>query len=203
MALVTQAEFARLAGVNRSTVTRWLQNGRIKAEPNGLIDPEAAAAMRDATESPMPHHQARKAQFDEVRGPQSAQAAFSAPGEYPSATQADPAQRSATAPATEAMPAADKIGVALKLETYKLQKAKAEQANLELDRAAGALVERTEVEAVLADIGAQHRVLMESLPIRLAELHKGDARLVQLIEGVALDLSHEYADHMKRKMETE
>ena len=65
--LVTQAEFARMCGVNRSTVHKWIGAGRIQTEPSGLIDPEAAARMRDATESPMPHHQARKAQFSEAR----------------------------------------------------------------------------------------------------------------------------------------
>ena len=69
-ARVTQAEFARITGVNRSTVHRWIQNGRIEVDAQGLIDPGAAARMRDATESPLPHHQARKAQFDEARAGQ-------------------------------------------------------------------------------------------------------------------------------------
>jgi hypothetical protein len=64
MTRVTQAEFARLSGVNRSTVHRWIQNGRIETDAHGLIDPDTAARMREATESPLPHHQARKAQFD-------------------------------------------------------------------------------------------------------------------------------------------
>ena len=68
MKRVTQAEFARLAGVNRSTVTRWLQNGRIQADPSRLIDPDAALKMRAATESPLPHHQARKEQWKILRG---------------------------------------------------------------------------------------------------------------------------------------
>ena len=51
---VTQAEFARICGVNRSTVSKWIKNQRIQADENGLIDPVAASAMREATESPMP-----------------------------------------------------------------------------------------------------------------------------------------------------
>ena len=222
MKLVTQAEFARLAGVNRSTVHRWIANGRIEADAHGLIDPEAAARMREATESPLPHHQARKAQFDAAKQPPSpagrgqgegtAYAAHSGlhdAGAYPSPTQGETTQQRATAPQphgqSEAMPAADKIGVALKLETYKLQKAKAEQANLELDKAAGALVERAEVETVLADFGATLRALLESLPDRLAAgiaRHRGDVNAIHAeIEGVATDLLTEMSEHMKRKME--
>ena len=64
---VTQAEFARICGVNRSTVHRWIENGRIETDAQGLIDPEAATRMKEATSSPLPHHEARKAQFDAQR----------------------------------------------------------------------------------------------------------------------------------------
>ena len=104
MTRVTQAEFARLAGVNRSTVHRWIQNGRIEADAHGLIDPDAAARMRDATESPMPHHQARKAQFDEARE------GIGQGG----AEKTQQAGQEAQQPATpEPMPAMEKLGAAL------------------------------------------------------------------------------------------
>jgi len=190
---VTQAEFARLRGVNKSTVTRWIQSGRMAPEPSGLIDPERAAAQLDATESPLPHHQARKAQFDEAR-----QGVSHTPPEK--IAQAAP-QPGATAPATEGMPALEKLGAALKLETWKLQKAKAERENMELDKLAGALVERAEVDYVLADFGNTLRGLLDGLPTRLHMLHQGDGHKISEIEGVANDLLHEMADHMKRKME--
>lgn len=213
---VTQAEFARLCGVNKSTVTRWIQNGRIERDAHGLIDPEAAAEMRAATESPMPHHQARKDQLDEMR----ASGAFSGPGEYHGTAQAGIAQHGATVAATdgviasaarqssqttEPMPAMEKLGQALKLETYKLQKAKAERENMALDKESGALVERAEVDYVLADFGNSLRGLLEGLPDRMtheclrirdaAEMHK------HLADTMA-DILTEMADLMKRKMET-
>ena len=40
-ARVTQAVFARITGVNRATVHRWIQNGRIEVDAQGLIDPDA------------------------------------------------------------------------------------------------------------------------------------------------------------------
>jgi len=195
MTRVTQAEFARMAGVNRSTVHRWLQNGRIEADAHGLIDPDAAARMRDATESHMPHHQARKAQFDEARE------GIGQGG----AEKTQQAGQEAQQPATpDPMPAMEKLGAALKLETYKLQKAKAETANMELDKLAGALVERAEVDFVLADFGNTLRGLLEGLPDRIthecmrirdaADMHK-------YLADTFADTLTEMAEHMKRKME--
>ena len=198
MKLVTQAEFAKLRGVNKSTVTRWIQNGRMATEPNGLIDPERAAALLAATESPLPHHQARKAQFDEARE-------WGSQGGAEKIAPAAP-QREATGNATpaESLPALEKLGAALKLETYKLQKAKAERENIALDKEAGALVERAEVELVIADFGATLRGLLEGLPDRLAAAiarHRGDVTAIHAeIEGVATDLLAEMGEHMKRKM---
>lgn len=187
-ARLTQSEFARLRGVNRSTVHRWLANGRIQADERGMIDPAAAALSLDATESPLPHHQARKAQFDEARAGHGI-------------NQAEKTQHGPAAP-HEPVPAIEKIGAALKLETYKLQKAKAERENMELDKLAGALVERAEVELVLADFGATLRGLLENLPTRLHAVHQGDHQKITEIECVAADLLNEIVDHMHRKMET-
>jgi hypothetical protein len=66
--LVTQAEFARMCGVNRSTVNQWVRRGRIKKDAGGLIDQNLAMGMKESTESKRPHHQARKAQFEQIRG---------------------------------------------------------------------------------------------------------------------------------------
>ncbi len=61
---MTQSEYAEHANVNRSTISRWIKNGRISKESSGLIDPDKADTQRDSTESPLVHHQARKAQID-------------------------------------------------------------------------------------------------------------------------------------------
>lgn len=203
---VTQAEFARLTGVNRSTVTRWVQNGRVQVDAHGLLDPVAAAAMRDATESPEPHHQARKAQFDEQRA--QTIAGQGAPGVASGATgatagQNGPVARFSDAGGGEAMPQAEKLGIALKLETYKLQKAKAETANMELDKLAGALVERAEVDFVLADLANTLRAQLENLPGRLAgplAALRSDATLIHTALDDALrDVLLDMAAAMKQK----
>lgn len=199
---VTQAEFARIMGVNRSTVHRWLENGRMQAEPNGLIDPEAGKRMLEATESPMPHHQARKNQFAEAR---------TASGtENPNEREFDPVSGHATPPTTgsnnpDVRTQAENIGTALKLETYKLQKAKAELANMEVDKQAGLLVERAEVDYVLADFGNALRALLEGMADRMAPAisrHRGDVNAIHAeIESTAADLLNQISEQMKRKME--
>lgn len=199
---VTQAEFARLMGVNRSTVHRWLENGRMQAEPSGLIDPEAGKRMLDATESPMPHHQARKAQFLEASAAQDTENA--------NKREFDPVSGHATPSATgdnnpNVRTQNENIGTALKLETYKLQKAKAELANMEVDKQAGLLVERAEVDYVLADFGNTLRGLLEGMADRLAPAisrHRGDVNAIHAeLESTAADLLHEISEQMKRKME--
>ncbi|MGH8248844.1 MAG: hypothetical protein ACREUU_20745 [Gammaproteobacteria bacterium] len=42
----TMAEYARHAGVDRSTVTRWRQKGSLVQTPDGLVDVVASDALR-------------------------------------------------------------------------------------------------------------------------------------------------------------
>ena len=190
---VTQAEFARIAGVNRSTVTRWIRNGRITAGKDGRIDVDRALRERETTESPMPHHQARKAQFDERKA--------AAPAGNGNGTGSG---TGAPAPPTADSPIGD-ISAALKLETYRLQKAKAEKAALEADRLAGSLVEYADVEFVLDDLGQVLRALLESQADRLAGTlagHRGDTNAIHAtLEEAAHELLTEISGHMARRME--
>ena len=193
---VTRSQFARLCGVNRSTVTRWLQNGRIVADHAGMIDPEAAQRMRLATESPMPQHQARKAQFDEARAGDGAGGGHSEAREPPHA---------ATRPIEADAPASERIGTALRLETYKLQRAKAELAAMEVDVRAGQLVERSDVDYVLADFGSKLRSMLGSMPDRLAgeiAAHQGNTNAIHRhLEEALHEALIEMSQHMERRME--
>ncbi|NCC41521.1 MAG: hypothetical protein EOM21_19290 [Gammaproteobacteria bacterium] len=203
---VTQAEFARRLGVERSTVHRWVKSGRIALGADGLLDYAQAVRERDASESPLPKHQARKAQFDELRAAKaSAAAAEAATGRScdASATSDAAAPASASGFGTPDPTGIVDVGVAMKLETYKLQRAKAELANLELDKAAGLLVERAEVDFVLADFGAQVRAVLEGLADRLTPAldgHQGNtATLHKIIDDVAREGLETVADYMARK----
>jgi len=178
---VSKSEFARLLGVHKGTVTKWADAGRIEVI-NGRIDVQEARRRLAATENPHPQAQA---QIDRHA--------------------TDKAMRMQSGSTTHSTPALEKIGTALKLETYRLQKAKAEIANLELDRAAGLLVERAEVEYVLAEFASTFRHLLESLADRLAPAiaaHRGDVAAIHAeIELVSASLLTEMSEAMKRKME--
>lgn len=176
---MTRAEFARHMNVNRSTVTRWIERGRLVADVHGLIDVDAAKVALQATESPEPHHQARIAQIAEQK----------AQGALPAASRAQDA--------TDA-------GLRLKLAMAAEREAKAELAAMERDRQAGLLVDRQQVDFVLDDFGSVLRALVDGLVDRLpADLakHRGDlAALHKTVEDAGHDLLSAVADHMARRM---
>ena len=213
MKFVTQSEFARITGVNKSTVTRWIQNGRIELTASGLIDVEAAQRMREDTASPLPHHAARKAQIEEMRAEREANYTAAAKKSQEGAFGAQQAQQNAqpmgqpaAAAPVEAMPDKEKLSTGLKLETYKLQKAKAEMANLELDKFAGSLCERSAVDFAFSDWAITIRNLAESLPDRITPEIAAcatDARAIHTVlsEAVA-DLLHRIADSHKRNLDS-
>ena len=200
--LVSKSKFARMEGVTPQTVNSWIKAGRITVHESGRIDPVLASRQRKATESPMPHHQARKAQFEQGRiGGDEGQAEKNAP-RADLGGQATAATVAATVEATDDML---DLGARLKLETWKLQKAKAERENMELDKLAGSLVERAEVDYVLADFGLTLRGLLEGLPDRLSgalAAHRGDVNAIhKALDDTAHDLLTEMSELMKRKME--
>lgn len=190
MSLVTRSEFARLCNVNRATVTRWVQSGRIQSAPDGRIDAEAAVRMREATESPLPQHQARKAQLDEAKQAQ---------------TWGESGDDDSSADDLAGMPALEKLGAAYKLETYRLQKAKAETANVELERLKGSLIAREVVEYVLMDVGATLVSMTESRADYLAgdilTLGQDFAAIHKRLSDDLRDLCVAISDHMQRRME--
>jgi phage terminase Nu1 subunit (DNA packaging protein) len=144
---------------------------------------------RAASESQLPHHQARKAQIDAAKAAKAAKASRAKP--------ADP---------QESLGGIEKLGTAHRVESYKLQKAKAEMANIELDKLAGTLVERAEVERVLIDFGLTLNRILLSMPQRIAAAvaqHGGDVAAVQTeLETAAAESLEQIASHMQRKMET-
>lgn len=202
---LTQAEYARQIGVNRSTVNRWIKSGSIQVNAQGLIDPQAAAAMRSATESPAPHHQARKAQFDEQRAQNPALPNVASPATAATSAQNAPPAQKPAASIGEPIPQAEQLGIALKVETYKLQKAKAQTANVELDKMAGSLCERAEVDYALADFGNTLRALLEAMPDRLASqlsTLQGDVSAMhRAIEEAMHDALASMSETMQRKTE--
>jgi len=184
---VKPATYARLIGVANSTVSRWIKNGRISVNEYGYLDPDTANREREATESPLPHHQARKAQIDAQRGQppvQNSNAAQEAPME-------------AQGMSNEA------VGTALRFETYRLQKAKAEKAAMEADQLAGALIETKAAMEVFSGLGYSLRSIAETIPERhAAELasHRGDVGAVRKeMETIIHALLSEFATEIQRQ----
>jgi phage terminase Nu1 subunit (DNA packaging protein) len=192
---VSQAEFARLEGVNRSTVNRWIRSGRVTADSRGMIDPEEGRRLRTATESPLPHHQARKAQIDEGKGNGIGEGSSAAPAASGEVGFDDPA-----APASM-----ETLGHLLRQATVDLQRNKAELTALEVDRVAGALVQRADVDFVLVDFGATLRGLLEGMPDRLAgeiAAHQGNVNAIhKSLEDVARELLQSMSAQMERRLE--
>ena len=210
MSAMTQAEFARFCQVNRSTVTRWIQNGRIQPLPNGLIDAGAANRMREATESQLPHHQARKAGIELEK--QALEAAQTGSGtQYPNPLQitapsvAGVAANALDATGDDNTEEATTVNGRYKLAMAREREAKAELAAMEVDQLAGTLVERSEVEFVLADFGNTLRSTLESLPDRLAgqlAALRGDTNAMhKSLDDTLRDVLASLAEQMKRRME--
>lgn len=190
---VNQSEFAKIANVNKSTVSRWIKAGRIKIGGDGLLDVDEGLRQRNLTESPEPHHQAAKARIDEDRAQAQAQTDFAPQG-------------GSQEPQDKSLNQVELISIRLKMATMKEREAKAEMANLELDKAAGLLVERSEIEFVLTDIAKTFAEKLSTLADRYSPAcaaHRGDVVAIHKeLDDAAHDLLADISEHMRRKAET-
>ncbi|MFE8034374.1 helix-turn-helix domain-containing protein [Thiohalocapsa marina] len=188
---ITRAEFARRAGVNKSTVTRWIENGRITIGADGLLDEAEAHSQRAASESPAPHHQARKAQLELEKasnptGPASATpqtAAERAARATTTATQAggapdgelgaEPIGTDPSGADVLELPPASDAGAVVRRTRYAQmleREAVARMKAREDQEAAGQLIRRSAVERAMTDATAVILNAAETLPDRVAPL---------------------------------
>lgn len=186
--IISKSRYAKIKGVNRSTVTRWIQSGRIGQTKGGLIDVAAADAQLAATQSPEPHHLARSEQIAADKA----------------------AQAVAGGQQGEQHPAAQEIydaGLRQKLARARYEENRADLAALERDEKAGSLIQRADAVFVLDDTLARMANLLERMADQLTPVivsHKGDAHAIHatLFEG-GLDLRRELAGYLSSKgMET-
>lgn len=179
---VTQAEFARRCGVNRSTVGKWIKSGRIHLGEDRKLDPEESAAKRLLTESPAPHHQARKQQIEQDKEEKRQREDDDSP---------------------EGRTLSEEVNLKLKVATMKERAAKADMAIMDRDTQAGKLVHREEVDFLLEDFGHTLRGLMESLPDRLtAELagYRGNSNQIHTaLESAGRYILEEVSAQLSRK----
>lgn len=200
------AEFARRENVSRQTVSRWIKEGRLSPPgPDGRLDAQRAQRERLASESPLPKHQGAKEAKARERAENRAAAPVTGQG-APVTLPLGGGAPSALSDATSALQAKQgDISAALKLETWRLQKAKAEQANMAIDRDAGLLVERPVVEYLLRDLGETIRAELTSFP----DLHapemaacRGDAAaLHKHLSDAAAGVLHRIAERLGQRAE--
>jgi hypothetical protein len=195
MARITQAEFARLTGVNRSTVHRWIASGRIEADAQGLIDPEAAAKMRAYTESPLPHHQARKEQFDSEKNSGQIDA------------EAGDQDIDADGSLSTGQISKDEAVHRRLVANMKKAEEDAYEAAVKNKKLCGELVEAAKIEAAFDNAIVILFSTLDSLPDRISSelaAKKGDATAIHhILSNAILDLRRDVHSQFKRRCESE
>jgi phage terminase Nu1 subunit (DNA packaging protein) len=145
MSVVSRAEFARLMGVNKSTVTRWAEKGQI-VTVSGQVDVEASRARLQETGGARPDVADRHAQErgQEVGAGGTAQSA-------PPPAQSD-----------------DRVGNSYQAARAVKEKYNALQAKLEYERQMGNLIPKEDVDSALKALGASVRARLDVLADQLA-----------------------------------
>ncbi|HEU0198337.1 MAG TPA: hypothetical protein VFQ88_14145, partial [Nevskiaceae bacterium] len=142
MKTLTRTQFAAELGVAGSTITRWAQAGRLVFVDTKKIDVEASKRRLQATEDPAPHLAARRAQLAEARQARKTQNA--GVGDHAGAENA----ATASAEAANGIDGLEieSIGLEMKRARLKTERYKAEQAQIEVEKLRGTLVERSNVD---------------------------------------------------------
>jgi DNA-binding protein Fis len=200
MSTATQAEFARLMGVNRSTVTRtWKQAGRL-VMVGDLVDVEASRARILAT--------ADLARSDVAERHAAERGAVVGQGvETVSVGAGDTATATATArseapPPT--IPAIDHIGNSYQAARAVKEKYAALSAKAEYERVIGLLLPRQDVDQALDDLVATVRSGLENLPHRAAGqlVGKDYDAIIALLKQEVVDMMSEMHKSARQQLAT-
>ena len=183
--LMTPAEIAKHFGVDRSTVTRWLQRGRITANDDGLIDADLAARTVLSTQPLKSNLLARVATHEMNKTLK---------------------KRGKTANSHDDLSMLDPETVAMRYKAAmaREREAKAELAAMEVDRQAGLLLDRQDVDFVLADLGNTLRVKLENLEDTLTErvlpLGSDAAAVRHVVRETLREVLEDISELMNRRM---
>lgn len=205
--LLTQAQFARARGVNRSTVTRWVQSGRVRLTVDGLVDPTAAEQTLDLTASPYAHHQARAEQHGAAAATTSATAQKIAPegAIAMGAGFAHPDAQIAQQSLPLTLSTADDASLRLKVARAKREEEEAQLSQMRRMAEAKLLLPRSAVEFVLADLGRTTASLLDRIADRYTSpviaAGADAARVHAVLAEAARDIRTELEHHAKRKAE--
>jgi len=157
-----RAQFAARLGVNRSTVTRWAEQGRL-IEADGRIDIDASLARLQATSGGRDDVKLRHALARAAKN-----AADAAPGEGQGQSATPPAEIAATAAPSD--PAGQPRGETRADAQARKEAAQADLAEMEVLQKRGYLIPREDVDAALKAMGAAVRAAMDVFPDQTAPL---------------------------------
>lgn len=212
MSRVTQAEFARLVDVNRSTVLRAIQRARIPANEDGNIELAADDDSRESLElaalslwessgSSQPHHRARMAQIREEKEARRAMQA--------AATNAAPVEEVSDA-STSLKEKVESLNLRLKQAETEKREHEADKARMEREVMAKNLLQREAVEFGLRDFTQRIAFMFDNAPDQLAaDVHalqtpeEVRAHLADYIERMRLELAQYMATAMRLAREEE
>lgn len=197
--LITQAQFARQKGVNRSTVNRWIERKRITLTADGLVDVQAAEQSLAITASPYAHHEARALQT----GSNSPVVITATPDNSPatgpqSALPFDEGEGAGKSPS-----AADNAALQLKQARARREQADASSAEIELAKKSKSLIARADVEFVMDDFGRTTGNLLDRLADRyvpaIAAAGSEPAKIHAALTEAARDIRRELAGYLTRR----
>jgi len=199
----TQAEFARLMGVNRSTVTRtWKQAGRL-VMAGELVDVEASRARILATADLARSDVAERhaAQRGAAVG-QGVEAVKVGAGDTATAATAAATARPEALPPTT--PAIDHIGNSYQAARAVKEKYAALSAKAEYERLIGDLLPRQDVNQALDDLVATIRSGLENLPHRAAGqlVGKDYDAIIALLKQEVVDMMSEMHKSARQQLAT-
>lgn len=199
----TQADFARLMGVNRSTVTRtWKQAGRL-VMVGDLVDVEASRARilatADLARSDVAERHAAERGAAVGQGVEAVK--VGAGDTATAATAAATARPEAPPPTT---PATDHIGNSYQAARAVKEKYAALSAKAEYERVIGQLLPRADVDQALDDLVATVRSGLENLPHRAAGqlVGKDYDAIIALLKQEVVDMMSEMHKSARQQLAT-
>lgn len=202
MLSIKQAHFASLVGVSHQAVSKAIAEGRLPAEgSNGqrgrrvLLNAtkgdensirNAALSLWHETSSSLPHHQARKDQFEAAR-------------QYQVMGQGEKTQQGATEGATDARSVKEQI----EAERLRKERAQADAMEMERDKARKTLIDLAYHRFAVREQAEIVRALIESMPHRLApglSACRGDvAQITAELESFAHEFMAEVSHGIARR----
>jgi hypothetical protein len=190
-AVESRADFAARIGVNKSTVTRWAQAGRLVLADDGAVDIDASIQRLDATRG-IRHDVAER-----WRQYRDGLIDFEGNPIQPQQPPATPAVADDDTPLADDLDR-DEIGRRTRLAQMLKEEANARIKAREDEAAAGRYLERDRVQSDLLTVANTVNGLLDQIPDRLAPLFPDAEHARALLRDDIHQTRHEIADALER-----